>query len=125
MIERCSLMRQLYWRWFWHPKQTFATDQIRLALEYKTGNLLVATENNKLVGALCYVEYPKHIHVNHLGSLQKGTGSALLKVVLSYGKNVSLYCSDYNIPFYEKYGFVKQEYKDDRYVGNIMIYTWA
>lgn len=109
MIRQPSYFERMFWRIIWKPKYTGAGEQIQFAIDYLSGTLLLDVDGLTINGALHYTDHQDGVHITHLGSRKKGTGSALVERVQQLGKPITLNSYAHNFAFYEKLGFVKQE----------------
>lgn len=87
--------------------------------------ILIAKINDKIVGSTTILIEPKFIHdLSKIGHIEdvvvdsnyrsRGIGHLLIKKAIEFGKEMGCYkiildCSEKNIGFYEKFGFVKKE----------------
>lgn len=107
MIVKQNGIERIFWRWRYKNDGSNAAEEIMHALDWNTSHLLIDAEERTLFGALLYHEVGDYIHIAHVGSLRKGTGSALVKEVLKLRRPTTLYSRDKNYGFYEKLGFVR------------------
>ncbi|AGF85220.1 6-phosphate N-acetyltransferase [Moumouvirus goulette] len=105
-------------------KQQFI-DQMNIILSNPNHKIIIAKYGNKIVGSLTILIEPKIIHdlskVAHIEDVivdqncrSYGIGSSLIKKAIEISKENGCYkiildCSEKNIGFYQKYGFIKKE----------------
>ena len=89
----------------WGPHEEEIEAAILDGAEYK----YIYTVNELIVGAIAFNNVDTSIHVEHLGSLQKGVGSALMQVVEKFARRkklfVTLIPSNIAQGFYKKLGY--------------------
>ncbi|AGC02048.1 acetyltransferase [Acanthamoeba polyphaga moumouvirus] len=107
-------------------KQQF-NDQMNLILSNPNHKIIIAKCDNIIVGSLTILIEPKIIHdlskVAHIEDVivdqnyrSYGIGGSLIKKAIEISKENGCYkiildCSEKNIGFYQKYGFVKKEWQ--------------
>lgn len=109
MIRQPRYFERIFWRIIFKQDNTDASIQIKLANNYISGTLVLDVDRLRINGALHYYNHGNRLHITHLGSRKKGTGTALINYIKKSGKTIELNSKRDSVGFYEKLGFKRDE----------------
>jgi N-acetylglutamate synthase-like GNAT family acetyltransferase len=88
---------------------SFNHDELNAALLDQAPNKFIVQDNNRIVGAIAFNVHDDCINIEHVGSLQAGVGSLLMKRAEDFARRkklkVTLVSSDVAKGFYAKRGY--------------------